>query len=78
MGHCEGYYRVMHICGDENLLPRNYHTTYEQAKAFQERMQGKDKLDHLNCNWQIHFELREYENGRLDATTHMLVFDKEY
>ena len=77
MSHSEGYYYASHVCDGEEMLPKTYHNSYDAALLYLHRMQKQDQVNHLNCNWEVCFELREYDNrNRLTATIRMEVFDK--
>jgi hypothetical protein len=72
--HSEAYFYVRHTCGGDNSLEmKRYRDTYEKAVSDFDRLRDKEKLDHLNCTWEVCCELRDYQGNRLVSTMTMIV-----
>lgn len=73
--HTEGFYFVRHYCGGDKCEESKLLNSYDLALSYLDRHRDKDPVTHLNCNWEICFELREYQRGRITDVRIMKVLD---
>lgn len=75
MTNLEGHYYFVHLCGGEAIEEGRFRDTYQRAYDDLTKARGEDPEDHLNCVWQVWFELREYDKRMTIATTTMNVLE---